>query len=325
MNFIIRADASIVIGTGHVMRCLTIAEQLKNEGHVVLFYMKAIEGNLIEFVQNKGFLTIDSWERTDTIIIDHYEIDEVEEKELYQFANKIVVIDDLANRNHCCDVIIDQNLLPNYETRYDLLVPEKCKKLLGPKYLIMRKEFINIRKSRRERNDELKKILVFMGGTDPTHETLKVIEALNDFEFTKVHIVCGDGNIQKEQIKSICLEKGYYYHQQIDYLGSLMEEVDFSIGAGGSTTWERCYIGLPSSCTIVADNQIEGTNYLESQGVILNLGHHSKVTVEHYKKLIVDTIKNPKKLRKISEKGLLVTKSNGSNNPWLNELVELNK
>lgn len=324
MKFIIRADASTEIGSGHIMRCLTIADQLQKRGHDVQFFMLPLQGNLINYVQQCGYNTITMWQMADVIIVDHYQIDAAVEQKLYAYANKIVVIDDLANRQHICDVLLDQNSTENYEYRYDTLVPKTCVKLLGPKYLIMRDEFIEARQNRQNRNDKVKKLLVFMGGTDPTHETMKVLEALEKFTFEKVHVVCGNRNEQKSAIQLICEQREYYYHQQIDYMAKLMNEVDFSIGAGGGTTWERCYVGLPSSSTIVADNQTEGTEHLGNLGVVINLGWHEQVTSEIYENLLTFIQQHPEKLSMISNRGLQLTESSGMPNPWIKELLEMN-
>lgn len=323
MNIIIRADASTEIGSGHIMRCLTIANHLKKRGHEVLFYMIEMPGNLIQYVQSLDYRTITSWQKADIIVIDHYQIEATEEKQLYTYAKKIVVIDDLANRAHQCDLLLDQNIVENYEHRYDELVPLTCKKLLGPQYLIMRDEFIKARRQRPQRNGSVTKLLVFMGGTDPTQETMKVLTALKNFTFDKIHIVCGNGNEQKERIRAICERRGYTYHQQIDYMAALMNTVDFSIGAGGGTTWERCYVGLPSSSTIVADNQIEATYFIEKLGAVWNVGWHEQVTAATYETLLSTIQQHPEKLQTISERGLQLT-NNTIPNPWIDELLEMN-
>lgn len=323
MKIIIRADASTEIGSGHIMRCLTIANHLKKRGHEILFYMLPLPGNLINYIETCGYDVIAEWREVDIIIVDHYQIDAQIEKQLYIYAKKIVVIDDLANRAHECDVLLDQNIVADYENRYNDLVPEHCQKLLGPRYLIMRDEFIDIRQNRRERNYQVENLLIFMGGTDPTHETMKVLKALETFSFSKVNIVCGNGNEQKELIQSICNERGYQYHQQINYMASLMNEADFSIGAGGLTTWERCYVGVPSSSTIVADNQSETTYFTEKLGAVWNVGWHEAVTSTTYEELLNSIQQHPELLQQISEQGLRLT-NNNTPNPWIKELLEMN-
>ncbi|MFJ7838516.1 UDP-2,4-diacetamido-2,4,6-trideoxy-beta-L-altropyranose hydrolase [Lysinibacillus sphaericus] len=317
-KIIIVADASTALGSGHVMRCLTIAHSLVKHQCQVKFLMNDLPGNLIEFVKNEGFMNISTYEKADLYIIDHYKIDIAQEREIRRFSKKIMIVDDLANREHDCDLLLDQNVMPYFKTRYDSLVKENCIKLLGPKYLIMREEFIQ---SRHERIVEsVKRILVFMGGSDPTAETLKVLEALSDFSFTHIDVVVGNGNLHREEIKKICEDRGYVFHQQINYMADLMKKADFSLGAGGSTTWERCYVGLPSACTIVADNQRIGTAYAAELGACISLGWHEEVTVETYRDVLHNL--SISKLQTISDTGLEIT-ANKQSNQWLYEILEL--
>lgn len=325
MKIIIRTDASIKIGSGHVMRCLTLADIFRMKGHNVYFCMKPYVGNLIDYVEKRGYANLTELEETDLLLFDHYQIDLREEKNSRKYAKKIMVIDDLANRMHDCDILLDQNLVRNYETRYDDLVPSTCKTLLGPEYLILRDEFVIGREHRIARLEQVEKLLIFMGGTDPTNETMKVLEALKNVKFKKIHVVCGNGNPKNKQIQSICLKEGYVYHQQISYMAQLMSEVDFVVGAGGMTTWERCYVGVPSSSTIIADNQRETTTYMEELGAVINLGWHMQVTSDTYKKLLYEIKTNPKKLKLINEKGLQLTKIDEQPYSWIDEILEMIK
>lgn len=316
MNVIIRTEASVTIGSGHVMRCLTVAEKLQQAGCYVRFWMEPLEGNLIEFVAEQGFTNINGPEHADLYIVDHYGLGIEWEQNIRPFTKKLAVIDDIA-REHDCDLLLDQNVVPHYKTRYDGKVPAHCVKLLGPKYLMMRDEFIEARKQIQPRNATVKRFLVFMGGTDPTNETMKILSALEPFQFEHVDIVVGNGNPHKHTIEVICRERGYEFHCQIDYMATLMLQADFAIGAGGATMWERCYVGLSSSATIVADNQRETTVFAASLGVVHNLGWHEQVTVETYKQLLANL-----DVGEMGIKGLALTQ-NDLPNAWLHELLEL--
>ncbi|MFD2116972.1 UDP-2,4-diacetamido-2,4,6-trideoxy-beta-L-altropyranose hydrolase [Paenibacillus yanchengensis] len=324
MDIIIRTDASIDIGSGHVMRCLTIADHIRKLGHSVSFWMELLPGNLIDFVIGRGFPVTQQMQSADILIIDHYQLDASWEQQMRPFARKIVVIDDLANRLHDCDVLLDQNVVPHYEHRYDALVPGHCVKLLGPQYLIMRDEFIDERAKLVTRTGKVNRLLVFMGGSDPTHETLKVLTALQHTttEFEHVDVVVGLSNANRQEIEQICYRQQYTYHCQIDYIAKLMSQADFSIGAGGSTTWERCYVGLPSSCTIVADNQRISTETAQQLGAVFNLGWHEQVTVDTYAVFLDSLPSEREKIKAISEQGLHITASQGQVNPWLQKIVE---
>ncbi|WP_107947361.1 UDP-2,4-diacetamido-2,4,6-trideoxy-beta-L-altropyranose hydrolase [Lysinibacillus parviboronicapiens] len=318
-KIVIRTDASVEIGSGHVMRCLTIAHNLKRRDYDVCFWMKPLVGNLIDYVESQGFMNIKQAEQADLYIIDHYEIDIVWERAIRPFTKKIVVIDDLA-RAHDCDILLDQNVIPNFESRYEGLVPENCSKLLGPKYLIMRDEFIEARQQLQARSGRIDRILVFMGGTDPTKETLKVLTAIKSIEFMHVDIVVGNGNVDKEEIKQLCNERGYHYHCQVNYMAKLMQQADFAIGAGGSSMWERCYVGLPSSSTIVSENQYMTTGYAAQLEAVINLGWHEQVTVDTYKILFNDLSKID--VDKLKTTGLQITATKQPN-VWLLKILEM--
>lgn len=318
MKVIIRTDASVSIGSGHVMRCLTIAKNLRRNGWLVIFWMERLPGNLIDFVASEGFLNITAAQQADLYIIDHYQMNKEWEQSVRQYTAKIVVIDDLA-REHDCDLLIDQNVYPNFEARYDSKVPIDCVKLLGPKYLIVRDEFIIARQQFQQRKNKIERLFIFMGGSDPTNETMKVLSALEGSQFTHIDVVVGSSNPMKEHIENICEKRNYYYHCQIDYMAKLMQQADFAIGAGGSTLWERCYLGLPSSSTIVADNQKEGTIYAEQLGVTINLGWYEQVTVETYRQLLANV-----QVNEMSHTALHLTENNEPN-AWLKEILELMK
>lgn len=318
-KIIIRTDSSFAIGSGHVMRCLTIAHKLKELGFYVQFWMEPLAGNLINYVAQQGFGLISSAEEADLYIVDHYELNIDWEMYIRQYTKKIMIIDDLA-RTHDCDLLLDQNVVPDFESRYDGLVPNHCVKSLGPKYLIMREEFLMARNQMSQRHNNIKRLLVFMGGTDPTNETMKILIALEDYSFAQIDIVVGNGNVHKGEIKEICNERNYQYHCQISYMAQLMQQADFCIGAGGGTMWERCYVGLPSSSTIVAANQLITTTYAAQLGAVINLGWHEDVTVEKYRNLLKGLGDvNVKKLGNIS----LQLTAAPQPNAWLSQIMEL--
>ncbi|MGG1481162.1 UDP-2,4-diacetamido-2,4,6-trideoxy-beta-L-altropyranose hydrolase [Bacillus smithii] len=345
MNVLIRTDASVQIGTGHVMRCLTIAREMRKRGHQITFAMRNLQGHLAGVVKKQGFhvemlhyegdfqfekdvmKTRQLFLRQDydICVVDHYWIDEKWEKMIHPFVKRLIVIDDLANRSHDCEILLDQNVVSNYEHRYDHLVPKYCKKLLGPKYLILREEFTRIRKKIIPRKGDVRNLLIFMGGSDPTGETLKVMKAFENFDasFYHVDVVVGQANPDREAVRTYCEKFGFAYHCQIDYLASLMAKADFSIGAGGSTTWERCYVGLPSSSTIVADNQVEATKMAARLGVVINLGWHEKVTSQTYEKLLNQIIEQKETIQKMSMNGLQLTENPDGPNPWVNQMLEM--
>ena len=311
MKVIIRTDASETIGIGHVMRCLIIADELRKRNCSVSFLMKPLPGNLITEVKQRGYNVITTFSPADICIIDHYDIDINWEKKIRPYVNKIIVIDDLANRRHDCDVLLDQNLTKNDKTRYDDLVPNYCKKLLGIEYFLMREEFAMERKNLRQRTGELHRLLVFMGGSDPTNETLKVLQALQETShpFSQIDVVVGKSNPQAEKIKKICKYEGFAFHIQVDYMAKLMHQADFSFGTGGTAMWERCLLALPSTSTIVAKNQLDATKQAAKLGVTWNLGWHGNITVATYKQVINELTVRKQQLKTMSARAAALTQN----------------
>lgn len=307
-----RVDSSLQIGSGHLMRCLTLASQIKNKAKIV-FISRGLEGNMNRLISQNGFdilqlpnvelnsalngyekwlmiKLLDDAEQTkdvlesksvDLIIIDHYAIDEMWEKQIRPYVKKIMVIDDLANRKHDCDILLDQNYYKSMNGRYQGLIPEKCKLLLGPRYALLREEFYEAKNFVRERDGIIKNILVFFGGSDLTNETMKVLRAIATFKQSQiiVNVVVGGSNPYKEEIKRYCEQHDTMkYYCQIDYIARLMNEADLAIGAGGSTTWERCFLGLPAIVIAIADNQIAISQDCADAGYIKYLGTNDSVS-----------------------------------------------
>lgn len=315
MIAVFRVDASTQIGSGHVMRCLTLAQKLKKEKKAkVYFVMRLLDGNLIDLVKSKGFTVftlpkallndelkgyakwlavtqmqdaeetnavISQLPKIDLLVVDSYAIDCEWESMLRPYVKQIMVIDDLANRKHDCDILLDQNYSYNMNHKYDGLVPKTCQKYIGPQYLLLREEFYKAKKHLKKRDGSIKNILVFFGGSDLTNETKKAMEAiklLNKPEI-KVNVVVGASNKNKEQIKEICsCDERFAFYCQVENMAKLMNEADLAIGAGGTTTWERCFMELPSIVVSIADNQHEGCRFIaENAGVISYLGKSSDV------------------------------------------------
>lgn len=325
MLAIIRADASISIGSGHVMRCLTLAQRLrKDENANVVFIMRRLSGNLIDVVRRQGFdvlvlpaadqdyklvgyglwLTVPmevdaqqtievlqhylqehSCDSVDRLIIDSYALDEQWEQALRPYCNEIMVIDDLANRRHDCDILLDQNFYLNKDIRYAGLVSEHCKMLLGPDHALLREEFYEAKKHLRKRDGNIKNILVFYGGSDLTNETEKAIKALvqlhdEGYSFT-ADIITGVSNSRREKIKNLCSKYRFlHYYCQVSNMAEFMNKADLMLGAGGSTTWERLYMELPALVTAVAENQIQGCRDCSQAGIIEYLGINEDVRVD---------------------------------------------
>jgi len=304
MQIVICADASAQIGTGHIMRCLTLADALREQQAQISFLCRILAGDLISYIQQKGYTVypladlkpetaiaqLSKIPRIDWLVVDHYSLDHFWEKPMRPVVKKILVIDDLANRTHDCDVLLDQNFYRNAATRYQHLVPASCQLLLGGQFALLRPEFMQQRQKSQFRDGKIRKILVFFGGSDPTNETAKTLEAIRLLQQPQlqVDVVVGNSAPAKQQIQALCQTlPNVNYHCQINNIAELMAGADIAIGAGGSATWERCCVGLPTLTVAVADNQLETTMELAQQGKTIFLGKSEYVTAEIIRSAIV--------------------------------------
>lgn len=219
MLVVFRADASLEMGSGHVMRCLTLADELKREGHECHFICRQHDGHLGNVIVNKGHTLYllpcmptvslnghgevengyanwlgSHWEQdarqtcelisslsVDWLVVDHYGLDFRWEQEILKIVPELMVIDDLANRKHACSLLLDQNLGRRVHD-YCELVPSATTLLLGPSYALLRPAFGSYRDSsiRRRAKGSMRKILISLGGTDQSNLTGKVLDQLAD-------------------------------------------------------------------------------------------------------------------------------------------------
>ncbi len=302
MLTIFRVDASIQIGSGHVMRCLTLADALKKEGAECAFICREHNGNMLTFIHSKGHKVITlpfkksssnlthqhsrqeyiDWlgvsidedaqqtieaiqsfttDKSDWLIIDHYALDTVWEKSLRPYCQKIMVIDDLADRQHDCDLLLDQTFGRD-ERDYQVLVPEDCTILTGSYYALLRPEFAQWREYslQRRQKPQLKQLLITLGGVDKDNVTGQVLAALANSHLPKdckIIVVMGEHAPWLESIKSQASHLSWTTEVRVNVanMAELMANSDLCIGAAGSTTWERCCLGLPTIMLVLAENQ----------------------------------------------------------------------
>ncbi|WP_057915695.1 UDP-2,4-diacetamido-2,4,6-trideoxy-beta-L-altropyranose hydrolase [Peribacillus muralis] len=348
MNVFIRVDASIDIGIGHVMRCLTLAQKLREQGNMVSFICREHTGHLCDFIEINGYkvlrlpasqvnlkitnytkhskwlgvpLSVDATQTknllrkgfVDLLIVDHYAINEVWEGSLREVVNKILIIDDLADRKHDCDVLIDQNYFEDYPIRYHSLVPPHCKTFLGPSYVLLRDEFYDQWSEQEIRSGAVKRILIFFGGIDHTNETGKALATFlkmnrNDIQ---VDVVVGRNNLHKRKLASICKQYNFlHFYCQVANISELMRQADLSIGAGGTTTWERCFLSLPSIVWSIADNQVEICKTLSRKKIIKYLGEKETLEQTFLTQQLENLIENEVERNEMSRLSYLLMKDN---------------
>lgn len=310
MRVAVRVDASLQIGTGHFMRTLALANCLAKNSVRVRFVCRDLPSYLAEVAASMGHevaimptdgrtavpdggpLAHSHWLRAtqasdalqchqalldanfDWVVVDHYALDSRWESSIRGRGRKILVIDDLADRKHDCDVILDQNLYPNLERRYDQLVPDGCEKLLGPRFALLREEFARVREGVAQRPNKIGRILVFMGGGDAFNHTGRVLAGIASARISRPHVdvVIGKQHPNLEEILAFAKLSGFYVHIQTDQMANLMAVADLSVGATGSASWERCCLGLPTIGVPVAANQVPIGEALRDVGAIIMIG-----------------------------------------------------
>ena len=298
LTVIFRTDASLEIGTGHVMRCLTLALGLLEKGASVSFLCREHDGNLIDLIRSYGFVVhilplvpqgdytevapLDpehavwlgcNWQvdvehcrvvldfPVDWIIVDHYALDYRWENAMRDKCVKMMCIDDLADRGHECDLLLDQNL-GRTEDEYLELVSPSTQFLLGPRFALLRSEFAKWRDASiaSRKKPKLRHLLVAMGGVDSdnvTERVLKTVARCKLADLEHITVVVGPTSPWVENIRILAssLRIPTSILAGVDNMAELMSSCDFAIGAAGTTTWERCSLGLPSILIVLAKNQ----------------------------------------------------------------------
>lgn len=318
MSVLFRADTSRKIGFGHISRCLALAERLRQLGiHVTFSCSNQIHSSSFAIKDEKvsllptEYLDDHDW---DWLVIDHYGLDREFETQMRARVKRILVIDDLADRAHDCDVLLDQNLYDDAASRYENLVPKHCKLLLGPQFSLLQSAFREAREGLRRANG-FRRLLVSFGGSDPTNETSKVLHAIRLVSRRKfqVDVLMGRWNANQRELQSIARNMpGVVLHENTDRVADLMRASDVAIGAGGTTTWERCCLGLPSITMAVADNQVAICETLAHQGYQTYLGRAEGVSISAITETLRFSSANFSAIREMGLKSMELVDGRGS-------------
>ena len=306
------------------MRCLTLAEALRQSGVEVQFVCREHSGNLIDLVRQKEFIVhalsvpenlkssdisennsgneYESWlgtsqeqdaqetiaviqkNKQDWLIVDHYALEQKWETQMRPHVRKIMVIDDLANRQHDCDILFDQTYGREI-TDYQSLISENCKLLLGSGNALLRPDFTKLRSTalqRREQYNIIKRIMISMGSMDGANITPKIIEALTHIDWkTKpiIDVVLTSGAPHIATVKEIAANSELTVNVLVDAsnMADLILKSDLAIGSGGTTSWERCCLALPTILIILSKNQKKIGENLARTGATITLQKDSKM------------------------------------------------
>lgn len=292
----IRVDYSFQIGSGHFFRCKTLAEKLKKNDYDVVFFSRHLPEFCKEELRLAGFGLVElhsassvylndpqeyqppfhaPWlqvsasedadecvqaccEPFDWMIVDHYALDFFWETRTASIYKHLLVIDDLADRRHACDILVDQNCYIGAEKRYEDLVPKRCLCLLGSKYAILREEFCLERKLASVREGAVKRLMIFMGGVDQENYTKDILDALVSMENIQnmhIDVIIGKANRHMASLQTVCSKQGWNLVINTPDMAKYMRLADASVGSVGTANLERFCLGLPTFALSIAHNQ----------------------------------------------------------------------
>ena len=349
MRVAFRTDASSRIGTGHVMRCLTLADALRARGADCQFICCAHEGHLIDQIHSRGYLVhvlanpnenassisepahadwlgID-WqtdadqtrqmlgsEVLDWLIVDHYSLDHRWESALHSSFKRIMVIDDLADRQHDCDLLLDQNYGSSAD-RYRGLVPPDSVQCHGPEYALLKPVYAERRAQLPAHDWQVCRVMIYFGGgTDAVNLTKLTMQAFQTPELASMEldVVVGEVYANRSSLEDLVLpRRKVTIHRQLPDLANLIAKADIAIGAGGATTWERCCMGLPTITISIAENQRPACEALSADKVIDYLGHVDTVTSQLIRDRVLSLLKKSDLLCNLSERGMKLVDGGG--------------
>jgi UDP-2,4-diacetamido-2,4,6-trideoxy-beta-L-altropyranose hydrolase len=298
-----RCDSGAATGMGHLMRSMALARQFAERGAEIAFVCRDVPGALLALPKQAGYaLNVLSredaspvtdatdtqqfashWE-ADLVVVDHYGLDARWETTLRRTAGRLLAIDDVADRPHACDWLLDQNDCWPSARRYERWVPAQCQQLLGPRFALVQPEFLAARERCAPRDGQLRRIVMFFSGSDEGNETAKALQglAMLDNPGWDVDVVIGAAHPDPSGIEATCGWHGWRFHQQIAYMADLLSVADLCVGSAGSASWERCVLGVPALVVELADNQREVIAALTERGCVRSLGEARHVSADDY-------------------------------------------
>lgn len=278
-TLVVRADASKALGWGHISRTIALAEILHKEGWRIEYVAVDAPEALKQTIKAHGFMIFNSPLRQGSdlaivkkrihnaqrsgnacaVLIDNYEINSLWESQIRSDRVAVIVIDDLLNRSHCCDLLIDAGI-DTSTLDYKKLVPEDCTLLCGSKYAILRSEFSEHRQmsiAKKTNFDHLKTIVISFGGSDPDDHTKHALSTIIKAQIPniRVTVLVGQSYPHLEKLSSIAQKSDCIVLQNAKNVAEIFSQSDVAIGAGGISSLERCTLGLPSLITVIAQNQ----------------------------------------------------------------------
>jgi UDP-2,4-diacetamido-2,4,6-trideoxy-beta-L-altropyranose hydrolase len=315
----IRVDASTSIGSGHLLRCLTLARQLRASGMDITFICRKSTSDLFDLITEERFSLIfldedivpeepdlsiiqgrDSiltkealfsiGKKIDCLVVDHYQLDYQWEDTLKEHVGRLMVIDDLSNRPHSCDLLLDQGYGASADKYHKLTSPHTYL-LLGPSYTLLRPEFSKVRNEipLPSLYDETYRVHLFFGMYDAGNMTIQVVRwILEGFSSLQLRVVVGSDRTDTDVLQ----EFAHQYPGRLDWrcrppdLATFMVGCHVAIGAPGMSTWERACLGIPSIYIASSNNQIPILERLKAEGISEYIGHYSAISEASFKERV---------------------------------------
>ena len=348
MRVAFRADSNEVVGAGHVMRDIALAQELAARGAEVGFVCRHIVHAHLEILRRNGFAVallsaadagsivagdqsswlgvpwqrdaeetlaaVDAAGGVDWLIADHYSLDAAWHSRMRTAGCRIGVIDDLANREYDCDLLVDQGIGADTIARYGGRVPPAALVLCGSRFALLRGEFREALKLRRARDGQVRRVLVSYGGIDRSGETLKALSVLAGLESPPaVDVVIGAANPHRDEIELRAAALPFVrLHVDTPHMAELVSQADLAFGSAGGSALERCCLGLPSIVTIAAANQEEGAQALRAKGAALVLGHANEVPVGQMRAALIGLMALPFTVQGMADKAIAICDGEGA-------------
>ena len=310
---LIRADASTKIGTGHLMRCLALAQAWKDRGGHATFVMAMNTPALEDRLKTEGMEVIhlstkpgsadDALQTAELarkmnaswVVVDGYHFGADYQRVIKESRLRLLVIDDYGHAEHYyADIVLNQNLHA-HEGLYTNREPY-TQLLLGTRYVLLRREFLKWRGYRRETPEVARKILVTLGGSDPDNVTLKVVQALNQVKMDGLEavVVAGAGNPHCEELQRAIegLRPHIRLKSNVADMSELMAWADVAVTSGGTTCWELAFMGVPFVIVILADNQKETAESLGESEMAISLGWHENLSPARIAQVLAQLIRS---------------------------------
>jgi UDP-2,4-diacetamido-2,4,6-trideoxy-beta-L-altropyranose hydrolase len=334
-HIVFRVDASASIGTGHFARCANLADVLAARGAEIRFLARTLPAHCQARLQSRGFrlhslpaapgsppetdgaqarAALEDAAPVDWLVVDQYGIDARWERAMRTAARRILVLDDLADRAHDCDVLLDQNIQGARE-RYTGLVSPSCVQLLGPRHALLAPEFARLRAGARQRDGQVRRLVVCFGGADPAGHTRAAIDALAPLagRLERVDVVAGAANPDRDRVaEAVATLPNALFHGATGDLAALLDAADLAIGAGGTMNWERACLGLPTLAFGIADNQRPVLTSLIEAGCVIGVAAMPIPDVRRMSAWLACVIDNPALLLGLSRRSAALVDGRGA-------------